>query len=364
MAEARPEAVVSVAAGRSQETLIHKARSLGFAVIGVDQDPAAPGLAACDERILRSTWEAGPIRDALRPLEARYALRAVLVRSAGPPVAAAAELARALGLPGVPPEAARLVLDKACLLETCARSGIAAPRVRAALRPTEFDARELPLPCIVKPSLPRVGKQAVRRVDRAQELPAALAAAAEASTNGRANVEERVPGRDVGLVAFVQGGQLLPVTLLDELNHEDDAGCVVGRGCAVPSVFSEGPEEQRILDLAQRLVDVLGIEASPFMLACRLEPGGQPRVIELHLDFGGDGILDELLPRSTRFDALAYGIRVLAGEVLPLPQARFRPTALLRPVDARARVEVLRAPTRDALEARIARALEPTRARA
>jgi hypothetical protein len=359
MAEARPEAVVSVAAGRSQETLIHKARALGFAVIGVDQDPTAPGLAACDARILHSTWESGPIREALRPLESRYALRAVLVRSAGPPVATAAELARALGLPGVAPETARLVLDKACLLEACARSGIAAPRVFGAVRPTQLEGRELPLPCIVKPSLPRVGKQAVRRVEHERDLPAALAAAAAASSNGRASVEEWVPGRDVGLVAFVQEGRLLPVTLLDELNQEDAEGGIVARGFALPSVFCERPEELRVLELAQSLIGALRIGTAPFMLACRVDPGGRPRVIELHLDFGGDGILDELLPRATRFDALAYGIRLLAGEPLSLPAPRLRPTALLR---SRSGVEVLRAPTREALETRIAGALEPPRA--
>ena len=46
--------------------------------------------------------------------------------------------------------------------------------------------------------------------------------------------------------------------------------------------------------------------------------------IELHLDFGGDLILDHLLPESNEIDPFEIGLRLMAGENKVLYNKNFK----------------------------------------
>ena len=49
------DAIISVAAGEGQVPLIRTVRRLGFAVIAVDRDADAPGMALAEDRVVCST---------------------------------------------------------------------------------------------------------------------------------------------------------------------------------------------------------------------------------------------------------------------------------------------------------------------
>ena len=267
-----PAAVVCIAAGAQQRPVVRAARSLGLAVVGVDRDPRAPALAECSARVLASTHDPDAVVRGVAPLRARFDFRGVLVRSAGPPVVAAAELAAALGLPGVPPASARAIVDKERLISACRAAGIAAPDVRSGATLEALWPESLALPCVVKPALGLVGKRAIHFVGDRASLAAAFEAAREASLTGRVNAEAFVPGHDVGLVAVVRDGRLRPITLIDEWNEIDDAGAVRPRGVSAPSRFSGTVEEERVWALARRLVAHFALDTTAFMMACRRIP--------------------------------------------------------------------------------------------
>ncbi len=328
MMPSRP-AAISIAAGPQQLPVLHAARALGLAVIGVDRDPDAPGFAACDARVVASTHSPEETLAGLREVVDGFDLRGVLVRSAGPPVVTAAEVAAAFGLPGVPPRSARTIVDKEALGRACRKHGLPAPALRSGESLDELDPDTIDLPCVVKPALSLVGKGGIRVVSRREELSIAFTAACEASITGRANVEAWIPGRDVGLVSVVRGGHLHPITLIDEWNDVAPSGAIRPRGVAAPSRFSGGPEEARVVSLARRLVEAFELDTTAFMMACRLQPGGEPVLTEIHLDLGGDRILDTLLPASAPFDVLAHAVARLLGEE-PKPAAgAFRPAAVV-----------------------------------
>src|SRR5262245_41166129 len=115
----RSRALVCLAAGPSQKLLLEKAKTLGYFLIGVDQNPDAPGFAWCDVEIVTSTYEADPIIEALEQFQSRYEIVGVLNSSAGPPVTTAACLNEWLGLPGVQPEIAAMLTHKTMLTEAC-----------------------------------------------------------------------------------------------------------------------------------------------------------------------------------------------------------------------------------------------------
>ena len=82
----KPRAVICLAAGKSQLVVIRKAKELGFSVIAVDRNPAAPGFQLADERIIASTYESVPILSELDRFINEYDIAGVVNRSSGPPV--------------------------------------------------------------------------------------------------------------------------------------------------------------------------------------------------------------------------------------------------------------------------------------
>ena len=324
-----PVAVVCIAAGKSQIPVIHKAIELGLSVISVDRDPDAPGFAFSDERIEMSTYEAQPIIERLCALQYKYRIVGVINRSSGFPVVTTAEICHALKLPGIPPNSARLIIDKARLMAACQYRRIPVPSFHSAQSFTDLNGIRFRFPAIVKPALSLVGKSGVRMVSTVNDLPSAFDAARQVAVNGVVNIEEFVPGRDVSLMALVRGGQLYPITLLDELNATDSMGNLYGVGFAVPSMFSGQPEETRIINLARQIVNSFELDTTAFNMSCRCEAGGKPKLIEIHLDLGGDLVLDALLPESTSVDVLSLIIMSLVGENYPCKNVNFIPSAVI-----------------------------------
>ncbi len=322
-------AIICMAAGKSQMIVIKKARELGFSVIAIDRNPDAPGFIFSDERIVQSTYEGKPIISQLHVLQDRYKLLGVINRSSGIPVVTTAEICRAFSLPGVPPASARCIIDKSRLMRLLKEHGIAAPSCHAVSSLAEIEKNRFPLPCVVKPSLSIVGKSGVRIVKDAHAIPHAVTAAKAVSMNGVVNIEAFVPGRNVSLMSVIQSGQLYPITLLDEINVVDKNGNIAGYGFAVPSLFTGQPEETRIINLAKKVVNAFGLDTTAFNMSCRCESGGVPKLIEIHLDLGGDMILEALFPASSSFDVLGSLIRSLTGRHTSYNNINFSPTAIV-----------------------------------
>jgi carbamoylphosphate synthase large subunit len=322
-------AIVCLAAGKSQMIVIRKAQELGFAVIAVDRNPQAIGFDLADERIVASTYEARPILEHLEKLSARYTLKAVVNRSAGPPVITAAELSEQLGLPGISPNVARLVIDKGLLMERCRRADLPVPFGRTISEVDNINEPDFYFPCVIKPALSLLGKSGVRVVSSYADLSESILEARYASFAGKVVVESFVPGYNVSLIGFVQSGKLVPLVLVDELNGADVASRVHGAGMAVPSRFQGRIEERFIIDTAKTIVKYLELDTTVCCMSFRCDFGGSPTLIEIHLDMGGDLILDHLLPASTSFDFLAHFIEGLVGKYISVPMINVSPVAIL-----------------------------------
>ncbi len=322
-------AVLCLAAGSSQVVVINKSRQLGYAVIAVDRNPDAPGFSECAEKIVASTYESGPIITALDPLLARYDVVGVINRSSGLPVIAAAEICQALGLPSPTPTAAATITDKARLMAACRDAGIDAPICQSVCSGEKIDDASITYPCVVKPAISLVGKSGITVVKQASDLTAAVAEAERTSLNGKVNIEEFLPGSDVSLTALVADGKIQPIVLKDELTGITPDGRIRFDGVAVPSVFSGQEEENKILKLAQQLVAEFSLGKTVINVSCRCEPGGRPKLIEVHLDLGGDAFYEGLVPQSTTTDILGLLIDFLAGATTEFPTPKFTPTALV-----------------------------------
>jgi biotin carboxylase len=207
-----------------------------------------------------------------------------------------------------------------------------------------------PFPCMVRPALSLVGKSGVRRVENASTLEQAIQEALDSSYNGRVMIEEYLPGRDFSLIAFAVESRLHPVCFIDELNRESLSGSVIPIGVAVPSLYAPKEVRQEALTIAQSVISSFKLETTPLHVAFRWGETGL-HVVEIHLDMGGDLILDRLLPESCGLNVMEHAIRLLSRMNSRPLEARFSPTAVLfdsSSTDRRA--QMLKAATRTSLE--------------
>ncbi len=325
----KKKAIISLAAGEQQLLVINKAREMGYAVIAVDRDSEAPGFAFSDEKLCLSAYEPEPIIDRLQAFLDLYEFKAVLTRSSGPAVISVATIAQAFGLPGITPQVAETMVYKTDFIKACHRNSIPAPRQLVVLGNEEFHLNGMAFPCIVKPALSLIGQKAVQFVKSKEQLSGEISEIREVSFDDRIEIESFEPGYDIILVAMVSKGKLLPFVLLDEINHIADSGKIERQAIAGPSVFTGTIVEDRIHAVARNLITALEIDTTPFLLSCRSQANGFPKVIECHLDLGGDRILDLLLPAMTEFDFVKFVIDVMTGQPFTSAETEFEPSAIL-----------------------------------
>ena len=322
-------AVVCLAAGLSQKPVIESAKALGYIVIGVDRDPFAAAGYLCDQMITLSTHDPGPLIQQLKDSLFSHQIVAVLNRSSGPPVVTAAAINIAFGLPNIPLFRARQCLNKDLMREECQRRNLSVVKFQTVSEYSSLVIDDIPLPCVVKPALSLVGKQGVVVVKSLNQLENAFVQAKAVSVSGKVLVEEYLHGSDISVIALVNHGQLEILAILDEINRPHNDGTISGQAMAVPSRFFNRPEKESIIELTNQVKNVFELEHSALMLSCRISEGRKPRLMEIHLDMGGDKILDVLLPAAGEFDALAYIIQVLAGKNIPPATPTWQPTAVV-----------------------------------
>jgi len=278
--------ILSLGAGKVQSHIINAARQLGYEVVTVDQNPDAPGHALADHALHLSTWEAGPILEAL-PCE----VDAVLCRSAAQPVVTAAELCAELGLPGAPVDAAEVCIRKERTMRLADGLGLRTP-----------GTSDKP-PWVIKPNISAGGRAGVYIVRSAAHMAEVEKYSRGASHDGYALAERYVDGEDVTLLGLVVGGEYESLALIDETNLPDLDGSVKGLGYSYPSKYEGTATHEALVGMAFALQDELELVRSPLHLNARVTPDA-PVLIEVHLDIGGDRLLEDTLPPSATTDVV------------------------------------------------------------
>jgi len=314
----KEEAVICLGAGTSQIPVLDAIRKRGYRAIAVDRNPQAAGFKRADVGLVLSTFDAGPIISALAGLENRCKFSGLMNRSSGPPVVTAA--------------AARTIIHKADLNEALRTGGVPVPTHQTVCSLREIDWERISFPVVMKPSLSLVGKQAVIFAENAQRIRSEFSSVQQAALDGRVEIQQFISGTDVGLIAMLDGGTLRPFAWIDEMNAFDDRGILRTTGVSIPSQHT--PDCRRLLlKLSERMVEVLDLSqsSSPFLVSFRCPhlDQGEPVVIEIHPDLGGDRIIEELLPAATDFDFLDFALQVMTSQPVETPRVRFRPTTVL-----------------------------------
>lgn len=200
--------ILILGAGVMQGPAIDAAKDMGWRCSVVDGDPRAPMRARADRFACIDLKDVDGIIAFARELGEEGGIDGVF--TAGTDFSLSVALvAEALGLPGIPVQAARNASDKALMRACFDRSGVPSPRF---VRVDSADSAlqmlspgNLSFPLVVKP-VDSMGARGCRRVDNVAALEEAVRDALRYSRSGNAIVEEYIDGPEYSIDALVFDG--------------------------------------------------------------------------------------------------------------------------------------------------------------
>lgn len=210
-----------VGAGLLQIPAIDIAHELGLRVVATDRDPHAPAFALVEDAVVLDTKDVpGHVALAGRLAGGDAPAGCGGLAGGGGPVGGGglagvytegadvevtvAEAARAVGLPGVDPRAARVCADKAEFRRVCAAAELPCPRFHEVgdLPGARRALRDIGLPAIVK-ALDNSASRGATKISREDELPAAFAEALRFTAGESVLVEECLRGPEQSVETIV-----------------------------------------------------------------------------------------------------------------------------------------------------------------
>jgi len=316
----KKKAIISIAAGNSQQNLIHKIKEKGFLVIGVDRNPRAAGFKYCYECIIASAHDPDAIIEKLSLLNNKLDLCGIITQSSGIPVITTAKVARNFNLPYISPDLAESIANKAKLIAMLNKYGISSPKVKVlSNKKKSINNIKFSAPFFVKPSICFKTHTAMKKIEDISFLPMAIERALEVSENGCANIEQFINGIDIGSIDWVYNKKIIHIATIQEINSGEPY--FYGLGWKIPVSLKLNKIAS---ELQKQFIDRLNIDNSLVQTSMRYD-GQKAYIIEVHLDLGGDGISDILLPYCLNYDLLDNAIELSLGNQpqnpknLPIP---------------------------------------------
>jgi biotin carboxylase len=300
--------VLILGASRYYVRSIQAAREAGCTAVVTDRDPNAAGFAYADHA------ETVDITDIPGTLAVAHRYRIdgiVAVSDFGVPTAAA--VASELHLPGIPPIVAADATNKARMRAVWERAGVPSVRYRAVRTPHEAHRalRELEtLPVIVKPADSRGGgSRGVTRVDRAEELEAAVALAQSFYEDPTVVIEEYVEGLEHSVETITYRGTTHILAVSDKVKTEPPYH--VDLSVIYPTALA-GNVLAGLHSAVRSAVRALGIEIGAAHVELATTPAG-PRLFEVGARCGGGGTPDPIVPYVTGIEMFKEVVRIAIG---------------------------------------------------
>jgi biotin carboxylase len=305
---------------------------MGLHVVVSDGSAAAPCLAEADDAIIASTYDvdatvaaAREYSRAVRPLDGVTSVAADVPMTV-------ARVAEALGLAGIPVEAARLAADKVAMKQRFAERGIPIPWFAPIAKADELKAAvaERGLPLVVKPVDSR-GARGVLRLVAGVDLDWAYAHASRWSPTGRVMVEEYLPGPQVSTESMLLDGIGYTPGFCDRNYEYLDrfSPWMIENGGQQPSVLSPA-DQASVARMAEQAGLALGITTGIVKGDMVVTRDG-PKVIEVAARLSGGWFSTDQVPVATGVDLVGAAIRLALGdrvEAADLAPTRHRGVAI------------------------------------
>lgn len=289
---------------------IEAAHKLGVYVITCDYLPDNIGHRYSDEYHNVSIIE----KEKVLELAERLHVDGILSFAADPGVEAAAYAAEKLGLPTPPYESVRILQNKNLFRAFLKEHGFNVPWFKSYSKMAEaiHKKESFPYPVIVKP-VDSAGSKGVTRVERNDELEAAIQHALSYSHNGRFIIEEFIQQQGCSSDAdcFSINGKLVFASFNCQYFDSSAANPYTPAGYTWPSDMP-GNALAELRSELQRLIQLLHMGTSIYNVECRLGTNGKTYLMEVSPRAGGNR-LSEMLRHICGQDLISNNVKAALG---------------------------------------------------
>ena len=304
-----------------QLPFIKLAKKKGFKTIVVDRNNLCKGFKIADIKIRTSTYDFKMIISRIKKLNIRNQIKYIINRSSGIPVLTTAKLFTFLNLPHTPYKSSAIITFKDKLYKFCNKNLIKIPNTKIYKK----NNINIPKNKIIKPAISLIGKQSVYLTTN--ENQAILLEAINNSLNGNAIVQDYIRGKNIVMYSHVINNKLINFEFLDEINFKNKKNKFYGKGFAIPSVNIDSHTKFKAYKIAHKLIKILKINNSPLLISFNIYKK-KLYLIEIHLDLGGDKVIEFLLSNSSNINFINLIFDMYVNKSYNTNKLLFKPTLM------------------------------------
>ena len=299
--------------------VIESAHQLGYYVITCDYLPDNIAHKYSDEYHNVSIID----KEAVLALARELQIDGIMSFAVDPGVVTAAYVQEQMGLPAFGPyESVCILQNKDRFRNFLTQHGFNVPKAKgfSSIEDAMSEKYWYPWPVIVKPT-DSAGSKGVTRVDRWEDLKAALVVAFEHSLSKRVIVEEFIEkaGCSSDTDSFSVDGELKFVSFSAQRFDEHAPNPYTPSAYSWPSTMTKAQEAELASEI-QRLLTLLGMRTSIYNIETRVGTNGKPYIMEVS-PRGGGNRLAEMLRFATGVDLITNAVRAAVGdEVMGIEQ--------------------------------------------
>lgn len=292
--------------------VIEAAHKLGYYVITCDYIPDNIAHKYSDEYVNVSIID----KEAVLAVAKEKDIDGIMSFAVDPGVVTAAYVQDKMGLPAFGPyESVCILQNKDRFRDFLTRNGFNVPLAKGFSSVEEAMSEKYwyPWPVIVKPT-DSAGSKGVTRVDRLEDLEAALQTAFDHSLSGRVIVEEFIEkaGCSSDSDCFSVDGELKFVSFSAQRFDDNAPNPYTPSAFSWPSTFTKEQETELTSEI-QRLLTLLGMRTSVYNIETRIGTNGKPYIMEVS-PRGGGNRLSEMLRFATGVDLITNAVRAAVGD--------------------------------------------------
>lgn len=292
--------------------VIEAAHKLGYYVITCDYIPDNIAHKYSDEYVNVSIID----KEAVLAVAREKQIDGIMSFAVDPGVVTAAYVQDKMGLPAFGPyESVCILQNKDRFRDFLAKHGFNVPQAKgfSSVKEAMSEKYWYPWPVIVKPT-DSAGSKGVTRVDRLEDLEAALQTAFDHSLSGHVIVEEFIEkvGCSSDSDCFSVDGELKFVSFSAQRFDVNAPNPYTPSAYSWPSTFTKEQEAELSSEI-QRLLTLLGMRTSVYNIETRIGTNGKPYIMEVS-PRGGGNRLSEMLRFATGVDLITNAVRAAVGD--------------------------------------------------
>lgn len=316
--------ILLIGAGEKQLPAFIVAKSKGRPIIAVDANAEAPGRKVADNFSCISTKDYMQIIEFAASIAGNGKNISGVITMASESAITVAEVAGALGLPGLQPDAARRATHKVERQEFFQRANVPAPRfARADSVETALEqARQLGWPLVIKPA-DSAGSRGVQLVRDGEQLTAAVEEIRSISKDPSFLMEAYLEGTEHSIEGIVLDSEVVWTGFSDR-NYDKKliyAPYFLEDGDTLPTALSKAMLD-RVKAVSTQAVRALGIDFGPVKGDILIDAEG-PKVLEMAARLSGDYFCDVTVPLHNGINLLEAVMDQALG--LPVDPDRLQP---------------------------------------